>query len=292
MPLKLFVKHLAATVVMLLACILMAHASECERPLRLRYSMVPEGDVRDDLARFRPLLDRLQATLGIPVEVVTPASYGAVVEGLLAGEVNLARLGPSSYLSARKMDSTITPFATFSQQAGAFQQAGPFYQALLIVRAGGPMKRATNLRGQSLALVDPDSTSGSRVPRQDFSALVGAPLEGWFGRVSYAGSHTGAAMAVLEGRAMAAFVSSFQLAKMVREEALRKQDIRILWRSVSLPMDPFVFRGKLCADITEKIRSAFLDSRAPVANELLNGMNAIRFLPIQDSDYQVLDRLQ
>ena len=277
---------------MLLAGLSIAHASDCERPLRLRYSMVPEGDVKLDLERFRPLLDRLQATLGMPVEVVTPASYGAVIEGLLAGEVDLARLGPSSYLSARKMDPTITPFATFSQQASAFQQAGPFYQALLIVRASGPMKRAANLRGRSLALVDPDSTSGSKVPRQDFSELVGASLEGWFGRVSYAGSHTGATMAVLDGRATAAFVSSFQLAKMAREGTLREQDVRILWRSASLPMDPFVFRGKLCADITDKIRSVFLGNRVPVATPLLSSMNAIRFLPVQDSDYRVLDGLQ
>ncbi|MDY7574891.1 phosphate/phosphite/phosphonate ABC transporter substrate-binding protein [Actimicrobium sp. CCI2.3] len=280
-----------ATLALLLAGISSGHATDCERPLRLRYSMVPEGDVKVDLARFRPLLDRLQATLGMPVEVVTPASYGAVIEDLLAGKVDLARLGPSSYLNVRKMDPTITPFATFSQPASPFQQAGPFYQALLIVRATGPMKQVANLRGQSLALVDPNSTSGSKVPRHYFTELVGAPLEDWFGRVSYAGSHTGAAAAVVDGRATAAFVSSFQLSKMVSEGKLREHDVRILWRSSPLPLDPFVYRSMLCADITDKIRAVFLDNRAPVATPVLNGMNAIRFLPIQDSDYRVLDVL-
>ena len=285
------VTHWIATLALLLAGCSLVHASDCERPLRLRYSMVPEGDVKTDLARFRPLLDRLQVTLGMPVDVITPASYGAVIEGLLAGEVDLARLGPSSYLSARKMDATITPFATFSQQASAFQQAGPFYQALLIVRASGPMKQAANLRGRSLALVDPDSTSGSKVPRHYFSQVIGAPLEDWFGRVSYSGSHTGAVTAVIDGRATAAFVSSFQLSKMVREGALRVSDVRILWRSSSLPLDPFVVRGRLCADITGKIREVFLDNRARTEAPVLDDMNAIRFLPIQDSDYRVLDAL-
>ncbi len=292
MPLDTSMKRWIATLVVLLAGIPLAHASECERPLRLRYSMVPEGDVKVDLARFRPLLDRLQATLGIPVEVVTPASYGAVIESLLAGEVDLARLGPSSYLSVRKIDPTITPFATFSQQAGAFQQAGPFYQSLLIVRASGPMKQVANLRGKSLALVDPDSTSGSKVPRHYFTQFVGASLEDWFGRVSYAGSHTGAAAAVVDGRATAAFVSSFQLSRMVRAGTLNEQDIRILWHSLPMPLDPFVYRAKLCTDITDTIRAVFLGSRASAAPQVLEDMNAIRFLPIQDSDYRVLDTMR
>ncbi|MFT5533310.1 MAG: phosphonate transport system substrate-binding protein [Burkholderiaceae bacterium] len=292
MPLNFFWKGWTTALLVVLTSTSLAHAADCERPLRLRYSMVPEGNVKTDMARFRPLLDRLQGTLGIPVEVVTPVSYGAVIEDLLAGTVDLARLGPSSYLNARKMDPTITPFATFSQQAGAFQKAGPFYQALLIVRASGPLKRPADLRGATLALVDPDSTSGSKVPRHFFSQFIGAPLDGWFGRVSYAGSHTGAAQAVMDGRATAAFVSSFQLSVMVSEKKLREQDVRVLWRSVPLPMDPFVYRGTLCPDITNKIRAVFLGSSESIVAPVLDGMNAVRFLPIQDSDYRVLDALR
>ncbi|NDP58619.1 MAG: phosphate/phosphite/phosphonate ABC transporter substrate-binding protein [Oxalobacteraceae bacterium] len=282
----------SAALLVLLAAAVPGHAADCERPARLRYSMVPEGDVKSDLARFRPLLDRLQATLGMPVEVVTPASYGTVIEGLLAGAVDLARLGPSSYLAARKADPAITPFATFSQPAGAFQSAGPFYQSLLIVRADGPLKQPASLRGVSLALVDPDSTSGNKVPRYFYSQVTGMSLESWFGRVSYAGTHTGAATAVIDGRAAAAFVSSFQLSTMINEGKLLPQELRVLWRSAPLPMDPFVYRGTLCPDITDKIRAVFLGRHGLTEAPVLDGMNAIRFLPIQDSDYRVLDGLR
>ncbi|MEB0136516.1 phosphate/phosphite/phosphonate ABC transporter substrate-binding protein [Actimicrobium sp. CCC2.4] len=282
----------AVVLLAVLASALPGLAADCERPVRLRYSMVPEGDVKSDLARFRPLLDRLQATLGMPVEVVTPASYGAVIEGLLAGAVDLARLGPSSYLSARKADPAIIPFATFSQPTGAFQPAGPFYQSLLIVRADGPLKQPASLRGVSLALVDPDSTSGNKVPRYFYSQVMRMSLENWFGRVSYAGTHTGAVAAVMDGRASAAFVSSFQLSTMSNEGKLRPQDVRVLWRSAPLPMDPFVYRGTLCPDITDKIRAVFLGRHGLTEAPVLDGMNAIRFLPIQDRDYRVLDELR
>ncbi len=277
---------------MLVLTTLQVMAQTCERPARIRYSMVPEGDVETDLAHIQPLLDDLQSSLGIPVDVITPSSYGAVIEGLLAGNVDIARLGPSSYLSAKKSNPGITAFATFSQQEGAFQKEGPFYYSLLVVRSKGRLRQYADLRGATLVLVDPDSTSGAKVPRQLFSKVVGGSLERYFGRISYAGSHVSAAKAVLDGRADAAFVSSFQLSSMVREGKAMKDDFHIMWRSVPIPLDPFVYRGTLCQDVKEKIRSAFLKQGGKNSAPTLNNMNAVRFLSIHDRDYQVIKNLQ
>jgi phosphonate transport system substrate-binding protein len=268
------------------------HAQVCERPARLHYSMVPEGDLQNDLSRFQPLLDDLEAVLGIPVDVITLSSYGAVVEGLLSGAVDVARLGPSSYLAAKDSNPSITAFATFSQARGAFQAEGPFYYSMLVVRAAGPIRTSKNLRGKTLALVDPDSTSGDKVPRQLFRQEINGPLENYFGRISYAGSHTNAASAVLEGRVDAAFVSSFQLSSMVIDGKAKVEDLRILWRSLRLPLDPFVYRGTLCPDVKAKIRLAFLGRSDKRLAPVLNHMNAVRFLPVQDSDYQVIKNLR
>jgi phosphonate transport system substrate-binding protein len=268
------------------------HAQVCERPARLHYSMVPEGDLKNDLARFQPLLDDLEAVLGIPVDVVTLSSYGAVVEGLLSGAVDVARLGPSSYLSAKRSNPSITAFATFSQARSAFQEEGPFYYSMLVVRAAGPIKTQENLRGKTLALVDPDSTSGDKVPRQLFRQVINGPLEDYFGRISYAGSHINAASAVLEGRVDAAFVSSFQLSSMLIKGKVKEDDLRILWRSLRLPLDPFVYRGTLCTDLKAKIRLAFLGRSNKALAPVLSHMNAVRFLPVQDNDYQVIKNLR
>ncbi len=278
--------------IMLVFMTLQVTAENCERPARIRYSMVPEGDVKNDLADIQPLLDDLQSSLGTPVDIIRPSSYGAVIEGLLAGSIDIARLGPSSYLSAKNSNPGITAFATFSQPEGAFQKEGAFYYSLLIVNSKGRLKKHEDLRGATLVLVDPDSTSGAKVPRQLFSQVAGGSLERYFGRISYAGNHISAAKAVLEGRADAAFVSSFQLSTMVREGKATGNNFRVLWRSVPLPLDPFVYRGILCQDVREKIRSAFLGRGGKNSASILNNMNAIRFLPIQDSDYQVIKNLQ
>ena len=80
----------------LLLCILLpvsyTQAAECERPARLHFSLVPQSDLQKDVASLKPLFADLQAALGIPVEVIMPTSYGAVIEDLLSGAVDLARL--------------------------------------------------------------------------------------------------------------------------------------------------------------------------------------------------------
>lgn len=265
--------------------------TQCERPARLRYSMVPEGDVDKDMALIQPLLDRLGAALGIPVEVIVPRSYGAVIEMLLAGEVDLARLGPSSFLAAKKSNAGITAFATISLHFGPFQEQGPYYQSLLVVRAGSQYASPADLRGTRLALVDPNSTSGNKIPRKTFRQSTGEPLDKWFSRIAYAGSHTAAIGMVLDGRADAAFASSLQLSGMVTSGALKQSQVRVLWRSAPVPMDPFVYRTRLCKDVQERIRDAFLSSAAN-NSEVLSSMKALRFLPIQDSDYDILKDLQ
>lgn len=264
-----------------------AQNTSCERPARLRYSMVPEGEVEKDLARFRPLLNRLGTSLGIPVDVIAPTSYGAVIELLSAGKIDVARLGPASYLAAKRHNPGIVAFATASLNFGLYQEQGAFYQSLLIVRADSRFGSSEDLRGATLALVDPNSTSGGVIPRRTFLKDRGTSLQDYFGRISYSGSHPLAVTMVADGRADAAFVSSLQLSMMATSGALKKSSVRVLWRSSPVPMDPFVYRGNLCNEVKEKIRAAFLQE-GNVNAEVLNSMSAARFLSVQDSDYDVL----
>lgn len=61
----------------------------------------------------------------------------------------------------------------------------------------------------------------SLIPRQMIRHLTGAPLERYFGRITFAGSHDRAMQAVQKGFVDAAFVSSSRL-----DEALRKGSVR------------------------------------------------------------------
>ncbi|WP_050469693.1 phosphate/phosphite/phosphonate ABC transporter substrate-binding protein [Herbaspirillum chlorophenolicum] len=276
---------------MALACATPAMAQpSCERPERLRFSFVPQGSDEEQQAAMDPLLDALRSQLKIPVEMVVPSSYGSVIEGLIAGAIDVARLGPASYVTARKGDAKITPFASMEQQEPNFAPGGAsaVYYSLLVTRQQGPYDSIASLRGKVLALADPDSTSGALIPRHIFARQNGLRLASYFSRVGYSGNHEQSALAVLNRNADAAFVASTNLSRMITEGRLKKRDLRVLWRSAPIPFDPFVYRGQLCADIRNKIRAVFLDNKSPQVRATLRNLHATRFVPARDADYKII----
>jgi len=262
-----------------------ARAADCESPSVLRISIIPAGDVKKDLAQHQPLLEELRSVLGIPVEIYVPPSYGAVVEGLVSGAVHLARLGPASYVAAKKADPQVTAFASYVHKANAYQEAGSSYYSLLIVRADSGIKDIEAVRGKRLALVDPQSTSGSLIPRHIFAKQVGRSLETYFGQLGYTGSHVQSLKRVLGGQADAAFVGSANLAAAASDPATM-QKIRVIWRSQAFPHDPFVYRGQLCSGLKDKIRSVFLKREGAAKAATLKNLDGVQFVPVSDQDYQ------
>ncbi|RAM64028.1 phosphonate ABC transporter substrate-binding protein [Herbaspirillum rubrisubalbicans] len=268
--------------------------SACERPQRLRFSFVPQGRGNDQQTALNPLIEELRERLKMPVDVVVPTSYGSVVEGLIAGAVDVARLGPASYVTARKGDPQITPFASMQQVEPNFAAQGgvsSVYYALLITRQQGPYDSVASLKGKVLVLADPESTSGSLIPRHIFARQYKLQLDQYFSRIGYSGNHEQSVMAVLQRHADAAFVASTNLSRMISDGKLKKSDLRVLWRSAPIPFDPFVYRGQLCADIRQTIRAVFLDKNALRVRLTLDNLRATHFVPVRDADYQIIRAL-
>lgn len=273
-------------IVLALSC-MNGHATNCEKPTKLRFSLIPQGNVQRDVAELQPLLEELRAALRIPVEVYTPHSYGAVIEGLVSGAIHIARLGPASYVEANRIDPQVTAFASYAHKANAFTPAGAFYFSLLVVRAHSEIRDIASLRGKRLVLVDPESTSGALIPKHVFAKTFGVRLETHFSQIGYTGSHDQSVNRVLEGQADAAFVGSTNLAAAV-EDSGRSREVRVIWRSDPIPRDPFVYRGQLCDLYKQKITNVFLGHESVRKARLLSNLDATRFVPVTNESYQTL----
>ncbi len=263
----------------------------CENPGQLRFSVIPMEDTQKQLNAYQPLFKRLETALGKPVVAVAPSSYGSVTEGLLAGSIDLAVLGPASYISAKNSDPDITVFATYAKKAGAFREEGAFYRSMLIVKKGGRFPTIASLRGATLAFTDPVSTSGTVLPSHVFPKVTGMPITKYFGHITYAGDHPKAALAVLNGQVDAAFVSGTYLSELVRNGRAKAEDIQVLWQSEPIPMDPIVYRGHLCEPLKDKIRKVFLEADSEKDKVLLDNLRATRFVPMNDADYRIIREL-
>nr|GFC30562.1 hypothetical protein [Tanacetum cinerariifolium] len=159
------------------------------------------------LKEQKPLIDRLSHATGIPVEIVPSSSYESVVDAIVSGGVDIAWLGPASYLLAYQRDPRIEPFASLTISPGYFTPAGHDYQALLLVRSQVASDIQT-LRGKRVVLTDPASTSGNIIPNAEFSDKIGMPMARFFGSIAFSGSHDKSLDALLAGKADAGFVSS------------------------------------------------------------------------------------
>ena len=270
---------------------LAAVAGACDSPERLRFAFVPQSGERIDAKVFKPIALRVEALVGKPVSLVTPASYSSVIEGLLAGTIDFAQLGPASYVTAKKTDSGITVFATVATKAGAFDADGAFYRSLLVTKGAGPFGGIESLRGATLALTDPASTSGAVIPRHAFPKASGQSLEAYFGKIVYTGDHDHAGLAVLSGKVDAAFMASYHLSDLVRSGKARASDFKVVWSSDPIPRGALVYRNRLCATITEKVASIFLKDSADQNRLILDRLGAQRFVPALDADYRIIREL-
>ena len=268
----------------------MALAAEikCENPKPLRFSLIPRTDLVKQMEEHRPLLQQLERSLGRKISIVQVSSYGSVIEGLLANTIDLASMGPGSYAIARNRDSSITPFVTWTMQAGHFiKQGAHSYNSLLIVRSASEFKQVGELRQRRISLTDPASTSGGVVPRAEFSKLIKQPLEEFASGVTYSGSHDRSIAALKKGLVDAAFVASEHLDQAIRDGRIKPEELRVLWESSPIPHDPFVYRDKLCPELKAKIREVFFADSPEIKAFLLN-LKGERFVSVTDKEYREL----
>ena len=262
-----------------------AQAQKCRDPATLRLAVIPQMKNQLEQGRYDVLVNVLQADLVRDVVLVTAGSYSAVIEGLLDGSVDLAELGAGSYVTAKERGAAITAFASLHSQMDA---EGPeSYHSVLVTRQDAGIRSLEALRGSALSLVDPVSTSGGIVPRAAVPRLTGLPLESWFGRISFAGSHDLAIEAVLAGRVAAAFVAGSRVEKGIHNGKPLKKVLRVLWRSEPIPFDPFVYQSDLCEPLKQMIQRVFLE-RQDSLKPFFSWRNKQGFVPVSDDDYQFL----
>lgn len=253
----------------------------------LRISIIPVKNMSQLIEEYQPLASMLSQGLGMPVRLLHTSSYDGVIDAVVSGGADIAKLGPASYLLAWQSNPDIEPFATLAAARGHFSPGGSYYHSLLLVRSDNDVSAIEDLRGRRVALSDPVSTSGALIPRYEFSAEVGEPLGSYFSGQVYAGSHDRALDALLEGRVDAAFVSSKRADEYLARGLIDTDTLNILWRSEPLHHDPLVFSGAICEELKQRIRS-LMATPSPVLEAFLHSQQAEGVAPVSHAAYEPL----
>jgi len=220
-----------------------------------------------------PLRAYLEKRLGLPVELVVGANYAATSEALRFGRLDIAYLGPVTYiLQSRK--SHLEPFARPSHEV-----VGPTFQAVIIVPADSPAKSFADLKGQEIAFGDPASTSGTWVPRYMLVAAGLVSERDYTLRVL--GAHDAVALAVANHKVAAGGLSKPIYERLLKEGKIDPKAVRILADSPAIPEYMWTFREGIDPSFKEQIRKAFIEVNDPEALEVFR---AESFIPCVDSD--------
>lgn len=265
-------------------------AQSCEDPKVLKFSIIPTQETIRELTLYKPVMDLMAKNTGKKIEFYMPTSYASVVEALMGKWVDIAMLGPESYVLAHGKEPTIEVFATYYKKKDGVQEAGPGYKSLLISKKGSKFTSVDASKGSVMLLVDPASTSGALIPEAVFAGkVVKMPLKQYFSKVAFSGGHDLSTLAVADGKADVAFVASHRFMNTIGTGKVKMDDFNILWSSPLIPQDPFVYRATLCAPIKEAIAKTFLTlETTPEGKAYLENVGSEKFVTMTDKDYDII----
>jgi phosphonate transport system substrate-binding protein len=243
----------------------------------LRIGLVPAEDPRLIIADNQALMDALQASLGMEIKPFVATDYNGVIEALRAKKLDVALLGPFSYVLAASI-AEVDPIAIPETQ-----KQGPSYRALIIARKDRNIRSLADLKGRTFAFVDPSSTSGHLFPK---SAMLRAGLNPDKDmRAIFAGSHDASAIAVQNGKVDAAAVADGLYQAAVARGVINADEMVIVWTSDPIPGAPLVIRRDLPEPLKQRIRAAFASMHdIPWAK----GTIIKRWVPASDENFAVV----
>jgi phosphonate transport system substrate-binding protein len=222
----------------------------------------PDGKVRfgiepyEDPAKLKPAYEvlgkALERKLGCPVELQVVEDYSAEVLAMQNGKLEIAQFGPLGLVFASDRAGA-EPVASFGDSKGELTT----YKAGIWVPKDSPVQTIVDLKGRSLALSEPGSTSGDALPRFALQKEAGLDPKKDL-KLEYAGGHPEALLALTHGKVDAAEINTQQLASSKSEKQFDEAKFRRVWESDPIPNDPITVAKDLDPAFKAKVKDALL----------------------------------
>jgi phosphonate transport system substrate-binding protein len=213
--------------------------------------------------------------------VTVASDYAAVIEALRNRTADLAFVHPAGYVLANREAKAMIVARNLWHGKATFT-------ARIYVRKDAGFKSLEDLRGKTIAFVDPASSSGYIYPMLLFmrrGLVKGRDPKTFFREVTFSGAHDASMRALLNGHVDA--IASFDLA---REQYLKDPAERemVTWiaETPPIPEAGIAARDGLDAATVSRVRAALVKMRGPAYASLLKRLYDIDgFEAAEDKDY-------
>ncbi len=259
--------------------VLALSASQVWAKDKLTIGLIPSEDSQAMIESSKQVLDDLQAKIGMPVVPFVATDYNGIIEALRSGKLDVAYLGPFSYVLATSVADVEAFSVAVTKKTG--QSA---YKSVILARKDSGIHSLADLKGHTFAFVDPSSASGHLLPKAGLEQAGFAP-DTLFKRVIFSGSHDASILAVENKKVDAAAVADRIFASAVAKGVVKQDDFEIVWSSKPIPESPMVWRKALDPELKKKVADALASIKdVPWGDQgLLNG-----FQPTTDASYDVV----
>ncbi|AYL94474.1 phosphate/phosphite/phosphonate ABC transporter substrate-binding protein [Mucilaginibacter celer] len=254
----------------------------------------------DNPAQYRETLDPFAAylskKLGMEVEFFYTTDYPALIEAMRSKKIHMAHLTPYAYILATQKPG-LEPLVTLG-----IKGKPTVYSSIIFTNKKTGLKTMADVKAHAksltLCFADPASTSGHLVPR-GYLDSIGLDPDKAFKASIFAGSHAAAILSVKSEKVdIGCSTSELALDKLIREGAVKRDEIVILWTSPPIINDAIAIRTDLNKDFIKKVQQAYVnanrdDYEAFKKYVLLYWADPrqMSYVPVQDSAYNSLRRI-
>lgn len=219
----------------------------------LRVGLIPSEDAQAMMRASQQVMEQLSAKTGLKVRPFVANDYNGVIEALRSGKLDVAYLGPFSYVLASQLANAEAFAIPVAKKTGQSS-----YQSIIITRKDKGADSVTKLQGKTFAFVDPSSASGHLFPKAGLKA-EGVDTDKYFSRVIFSGSHDASILAVANSKVEAASVADPIFQNAIAKGLVKGEDFQVIWRSQAIPESPMAWRKDLDAGTKQKVATALAE---------------------------------
>jgi phosphonate transport system substrate-binding protein len=218
---------------------------------------------------WQPILEDMAKKTGMKINAFFATDYAGIIEGMRFNKVQVAWFGNKSAMEAVDRANG----EVFAQMVNADGSQG--YYSHFVAHKDSPIKSLDDVlkNGKNLAFGngDPNSTSGFLVPGYYVFAQNKIDAKTFF-KVTRSANHETNALAVANKQLDVAVTNSETLEKVQERQPEKFKDIRIVWTSPLIPLDPIVMRKDLPEATKKSLRDFFYNYGKGGQNEKDNLM--------------------
>lgn len=275
------------SILLLMICFVVIFTSACgkkedEEVITMGFVPLVDGDKL--IESVEPLSEILSEAMGKKVEAFTATNYVGVVEGLGSGSVDFGIIPPFAYVLANN-ESNAEVLLTSINEDG---EAG--YYSEILVRKDSGIETIEDLKGKTIAFVDPSSTSGYLFPGA-YLKEHGIDFEKDMEYV-YSGGHDKSLQMILNKDVDA--IATFQAVglRYQKEFPTAEEDLKTLIKTDMIPGISVTVSSSMDEETREKLAKALedIENNEEAKNLIAELFGLYGFQRSSDKDYEIIKK--